>query len=93
MFSPGKESDAQGALDIMMEGEEKVGVPGSLRRSKTWTGMTMFGVAWSGRRRKLCAQLQQHGRRDYHLEEERYQMTAQCSDFLSRTFLFALIRI
>ena len=45
MFSPGEESDAHGALNIMMEGEKKVGVPGSLlalqdmdRDDNAWCG-------------------------------------------------------
>ena len=48
MFSPGEESDAHGALDIMMEGEEKVGVPGSLLalQDMDWDDNVWCGMEW-----------------------------------------------
>ena len=48
MFSPGEESDAHGALNIMMEGEKKVGVPGSLLalQDMDWDVNAWCGMEW-----------------------------------------------
>ena len=49
MFDPGEESEAHGALDSMMKGEEKVGVPRSLLALKDmdWDDNVCYGMEWA----------------------------------------------